>query len=196
MNKMTKMTWAIASLVSVGALTACQSTTAPHSMQNQNKHDRHVSAEHRKQFKDMRIQHHQAIRHMKQACNGQAVGQKVQIKVGENMVDGTCVATFKPDRGEMKRVMREGQPNYGQRNGMHGQRGEAMTDEKRAALVKQYDQRLAERQAHQQAVLQACQGKKDGTAVQLKWSNQTVKGTCNVRFQPKHPLNLPSKSSV
>ena len=68
------------------------------------------------------------------------------------------------------------------------QRGEPLTDAKRAELTKQFDQRLAERQAKQQAILKACQGKTDGSAVAIKVGEQQINGQCKVRFQPKAPV--------
>ncbi len=53
-------------------------------------------------------------------------------------------------------------------------RGEPLTDAKRAELTKQFDQRLAERQAKQQAIAKACQGKTDGTAIALKLVNSKL----------------------
>ncbi len=62
------------------------------------------------------------------------------------------------------------------------------TDAKRAELTKQYDQRLAERQARQQAMRTACQGKTHGKAVQVK-RRQTNNSMANVSFTSS--LNQP-----
>ncbi len=43
------------------------------------------------------------------------------------------------------------QADRGQFRGMHMHRGEPLTDAKRAELTQQYDQRLAQRQAREQA---------------------------------------------
>ena len=50
-------------------------------------------------------------------------------------------------------------------------RGEVLTDAQRAELTKQFDQRLAQRQVHQQAMRQACQGKKTGLQYRSRWVN-------------------------
>ncbi len=71
---------------------------------------------------------------------------------------------------------------------MHMRSAEPLTDAKRAELVKQFDQRLAERQAHQQAIAQACQAKANGTAVQIKSGERTIAGKCEVRFIPNAPF--------
>jgi hypothetical protein len=79
---------------------------------------------------------------------------------------------------------------------MHMQRGEPLTDAKRAELTQQFDQRLAERQAKQQAIAKACLGKADGAAVQIKAGGQTINGKCEVRFQPKMPAQPAAPAPV
>jgi len=91
--------------------------------------------------------------------------------------------------------MRGDQADRGEFRGMHMQRGEPLTDAKRAELTQQYDQRLAERQARQQTATKACQGQTDGKAVQLKVGTQTVDGKCIVHFQPKAPVSAPNKAA-
>ena len=205
MNKMTKIALATASVLSVGALTACQSTQAPKDMeQSQHMHshyqkDRHMTPEHREQFEKMRTERKQVMQDIKKACDGKAVGSAVQVKAGEQTLEGTCAISFKPNRDEMKRgehrPMRGDQADRGEFRGMHMQRGEPLTDAKRAELTQQYDQRLAERQARQQAATKACQGQTDGKAVQLKVGTQTVDGKCIVHFQPKAPVSAPNKAA-
>lgn len=173
MNKMTKIALATASVLSVGALTACQSTQASKDMeQSQHMHghyqkDRHMTPEQREQFEKMRTERKQDMQDIKKACDGKAVGSAVQVKAGEQTLEGTCAISFKPNRDEMKR----------------------------AELTQQYDQRLAERQARQQAATKACQGQTDGKAVQLKVGTQTVDGKCMVHFQPNPPVSAPNKAA-
>ncbi len=94
---------------------------------------------------------------------------------------------FKADRKEMKshRDMKaEHRPmRADMRRGM--MHGEVLTDAKRAELTKQFDQRLAQHQAHQQAMLQACQGKKrrDCCTDQDGRTNHQWQMSCSV-FQP------------
>ena len=205
MNKMTKIALATASVLSVGALTACQSTQAPKDMkQSQYMHghyqkDRHMTPKQRKQFEKMRTERKQVMQDIKKACDGKAVGSAVQVKAGEQTLEGTCAITFKPNRDEMKRgehhPMRADKADRGQFRGMHMHRGEPLTDAKRAELTQQYDQRLAERQARQQAATKACQGQTDGKAVQLKVGIQTIDGKCIVHFQPKAPVSAPDKAA-
>lgn len=109
MNKMTKIALATASILSAGALTACQSTQAPKDMkQSQYLHghyqkDRHMTPEQRKQFEKMRTERKQVMQDIKKACDGKAVGSAVQIKAGEQTLEGTCAISFKPNRDKMKR---------------------------------------------------------------------------------------------
>lgn len=195
MQAMTKIALISASVLSMGALTACQSTSnVPNNEHRQmmkhhheGKKQHHLSPEQREQFKAKRAERLQFAKQLQQACDNKAVGSAVQIKAGDKTIDGSCTIVFKADRKNMQgqRGMKgEHRPMRADvRGGM--MRGEALTDAKRAELTKQFDQRLAQRQAQQQAMLQACQGKKDGTAAQIKAGEQTVNGQCHVRFQPK-----------
>lgn len=199
MQAMTKIALISASVLSMGALTACQSTSnVPNNEHRQmmkhhheGKKQHHLSPEQREQFKAKRAERLQFAKQLQQACDNKAVGSAVQIKAGDKTIDGSCTIVFKADRKNM-------QGQRGEHRGMKGEhrpmradvrggmmRGEALTDAKRAELTKQFDQRLAQRQAQQQAMLQACQSKKDGTAAQIKAGEQTVNGQCHVRFQPK-----------
>ena len=79
------------------------------------------------------------------------------------------------------------------RGGMN--RGEALTDSQRAEMVKQYDQRLSERQALQTAFANACKGQTHGKAVQVKAGTQTIDGQCIVHFQPNAPIKMTKAAS-
>ena len=192
MQTMTKIALISASVLSMGALTACQSTSNvpnndhPHMMKHHEGKKQHLTPEQREQFKAKRAERMQFAKQLQQACDNKAVGSAVQIKAGDKTIDGTCKMVFKADRKEMKshRDMKaEHRPmRADMRRGM--MHGEVLTDAKRAELTKQFDQRLAQHQAHQQAMLQACQSKKDGTAAQIKMGEQTINGKCHVRFQP------------
>ncbi|WP_180163262.1 hypothetical protein [Acinetobacter sp. YH12069] len=194
MKQMTKMALIGASVLSMGALTACQSTTAPKDndhgrmmKQHHGDHDRRMSPEQREHFKQMRAEQRQVFADMQKACNGKATGSTVQVKAGDKNIDGTCTMVFKADRQDMKKARGEHKPMRGDMRGQM-QRGEPLTDAKRAELTKQFDQRLAERQAKQQAIMKACQGKTDGSAVAIKVGEQQINGKCEVRFQPKAPV--------
>ncbi|WP_180049978.1 hypothetical protein [Acinetobacter sp. YH12144] len=194
MKQMTKMALIGASVLSMGALTACQSTTAPKDndhgrmmKQHHGDHDRRMSPEQREHFKQMRAEQRQVFADMQKACNGKTTGSTVQVKAGDKSIDGTCTMVFKADRQDMKKARGEHRPMRGDMRGQM-QRGEPLTDAKRAELTKQFDQRLAERQAKQQAIMKACQGKTDGSAVAIKVGEQQINGKCEVRFQPKAPV--------
>ncbi|MCL6241976.1 hypothetical protein [Acinetobacter amyesii] len=194
MKQMTKMALIGASVLSMGALTACQSTTAPKDndhgrmmKQHHGDQDRRMSPEQREHFKQMRAEQRQVFADMQKACNGKTTGSTVQVKAGEKNIDGTCTMVFKADRKDMKKARGEHRPMRGDIRGQM-QRGEPLTDAKRAELTKQFDQRLAERQAKQQAIMKACQGKTDGSAVAIKVGEQQISGKCELRFQPKAPV--------
>lgn len=214
MNSMTKMALVGASVLSFGALTACQSTnTAKDKDSDQTRmmhghhqnYERKMTPEQRQQFQQARTERKQLVEQIKQACDGKAAGTAVQIKAGDKTIDGTCVMTFKADHQAMKKMRAEQQqmkgeyrPRRGEMKGMHMQHGELLTDVKRAELTRQFDQRLAQRQAKQQAMLKACQGQAPGKAVQLKVGAQSIDGKCEIRFQPKAPVTMtpPVKSAA
>lgn len=190
MNSMTKIALVGASVLSMGALTACQSTNTVKDTDNDHarmmhghhqKHDRKMTPEQREKFQQARAERKQVIEQIQKACDSKAVGTAVQVKAGDKTVDGTCVMTFKADhkaakhmRGEHRSMKGEHRPMRGDINGMQMKRGEPLTNAQRAELTKQFDQRLAERQAKQQAILKACQGQTDGKAVQVKAGAQTI----------------------
>ena len=111
--------------------------------------------------------------------------------------------TFKPEhkagqkmRGEQRSMKDEHRPIHGEMgNAMHMQYDEPLTDARRAELTQQFDQRLAKRQAIQQAIAKACQGQIHGKAIQIKVGMQTIAGQCEIRFQPKAPV-MPSPVPV
>ena len=201
MNAMSKIAIITASVLSVGALTACQTTSTPKDAKDPQQFKEHhperkMSPEQREQFKKHQAERKEFAEQIKQACEGKAVGQSTQVKVGDKTIDGTCVSRFKVDRKDMKEMRDSHRPMKGEHRPMKGdlrgpmgqQQREPLTDAKRAELTKQFDQRLAERQAREQAIVKACQGQKDGKAVQIKIGEKTVNGQCQVRFQPNVPV--------
>ena len=214
MNSMTKIALVGASVLSMGALTACQSTNTVKDTDNDHarmmhdhhqKHDRKMTPEQREKFQQARAERKQVVEQIQKACDSKAAGTAVQVKAGDKTIDGTCVMTFKADhkaakhmRGEHRSMKGEHRPmrgdinsmqmKRGDINSMQMKRGEPLTNAQRAELTKQFDQRLAERQAKQQAILKTCQGQTDGKAVQVKAGAQTIDGKCAIRFQPKAPV--------
>lgn len=186
MKAMTKIAIVSTGLFSLGALTACQTTTTPQKDPRSMKghEQKRMSPEKREAFKQHKAERKQAFAQMQKACDGKAVGSAVQVKAGERTIDGTCIIKFKADRKEMKHVRGEHRPMRGEVRGLDQKRGEPLTNAKRAELIKAYDLRLAQRQAQQQAIAQACAGQTDGKIVQIKMGEKSVNGKCEVRFQP------------
>jgi DNA polymerase II large subunit len=190
MNLMKKMVFATCGVLSVTALTACQSTPAPqehphHAMDG--RHADRLSPEQRAERDQMRAEHKVMLKQMRQACDGKTVGQTVQVKAGTQTMDGQCHMVFQPDH-KRGHEMRMGQaPMQADEGMMRPQRGEKLTDAQRQHMVQQFDQRLKEKQAFQQALETACKGQTDGKAVQIKAGDQTLSGKCSVRFFPNQP---------
>ncbi|AMW79702.1 hypothetical protein AMD27_12910 [Acinetobacter sp. TGL-Y2] len=208
MNAMTKIAMLTTGLISMGALTACQTTTAPQEQNSghvkaHHKQDR-MTPEQRELYKQKRADRQQMFEQVKKACDGKAVGTAVQIKAGEKVINGSCEIHFKADRKDMKHMRGEHRSMKGEHHGvMKGEvrsfkqnRGEALTDAKRAELTKAYDQRLAQRQAQQQALAKACVGQSHGKAVQIKVGEKTVNGQCLVRFHPEKMHNQASTKAA
>ena len=200
MNTRSKIALITASVLSAGALTACQTTTSPNDAKGPHKfdgprHERQMTPEQREQFKK-RVEERKAFaEQIKKACEGQAVGQTTQVKIGDKTIDGTCVAHFKIDRKDMKNLRDGHRPMKGEHRPMKGefnkgphQNREPLTDAKRAELTQKFEARLAEKQQRQQAITKACQGQKVGQTVQIKVGDKTLNGQCQVRFQPKAPV--------
>ena len=175
-----KMGVVFSTLTVAALLSACQST-AP--AQEKRMHaGKHKSMQ-------MHGRHHQ--QHMRgqiqQACQGKTAGEKIAVQVGERNIQGSCQLSFVPER-QAKAAKRSVRGQYNTpKLAVHpykGQYGVALTDAQRAELVKQYDLRLAQRQAQQNAIQQACQGKKADTKVSLKLAEQSLTGQCQLKFQP------------
>lgn len=190
------------SLVTLAALTACQSATSGNmgyaERMHHGKYGQKFTPEQREHMQIMHGMQRQAMQQMQTACDGQAVGTTLKIKVNDQSIEGTCNMRFSADRSEMQKLRGEYQAMRG--NHMRGNttmmnmhRNQPMTDAQRAELTKQFDQRLALRQVHHNAMLQACQGKANGTATQLILGEQTINGKCEVRFQPNAPV-APTKT--
>ena len=196
MKPMTKIVLISASVLSMGALTACQSTSNMHDKKDHPRMMKHHDGQKQHRFTpEQRAQRMQLHKQIQQACDGKAAGSAVQIKAGDKTIDGQCKIAFKADRKGIKGQRGDFRGMHGEHHPMRGEfrgglnRGEALTDSKRAELVKQYDQHLAERQALQNAVTKACQGQSHGKAVQVKVGTQTLDGQCMLHFQPNAPVS-------
>lgn len=194
MKTMTKIALVTASLLSMGALTACQSTQGPkedhqgHMMGEHRGHHHKMSPEEREQMKQMRAQHKEMRQQMQKACDGKTIGQTVQVKAGDKTLDGTCNIVFKADRkamGEMKRDFAHGDKEHGRMMRHDGPRMKDMTEEQRAQIQQQFEQKRAERKAQWEAVQKSCVGQADGKAIQVKLGDKLLDGKCVVKFQPQ-----------
>ena len=203
MKNHTKIALVTASLLSMGALTACQSTSAPKhehdSRMMGHQHGHRMSPEQREQFKQMRAERKAMHQLMQQACEGKTAGQSVQVKSGEKTVEGTCNMIFKADRKathDMDRGFSHGPRAERYRGENH--RGERhmqqMTEEQRAQLQQQRQQKRTERQAQWDAIQKSCVGQSNGQEIQVKLGDKTLAGKCVVKFHPQ--LKADNKAST
>lgn len=199
MKANTKIALVTASILSMGALTACQSTTSPKPeqdgrMMGHHKHDRHMSPEQREQFKQMRAERQAFHEQIQKACDGKTVGQTAQVKAGEKTVDGTCNMVFKADRKALRELKGDFRQDQGRmmhdRSGHHrGDRHmQQMSEEQRAQLQQQREQKRAEHQAQWETMQKACAGQTNGKTIQVKIGEKTIDGTCFVKFQAQKPV--------
>ncbi|MDO5542454.1 MAG: hypothetical protein Q4F77_04000 [Acinetobacter sp.] len=198
MKQMTKIALLGASVLGMGALTACQTSNDLTERQQVRMFKQHYaqdgqrfSPEQREQYRAMRAEHRAFRGQIQQACDNKAAGTNLQLKVGDKTLAGTCTMRFQPDRQSFKQHRQYAmQQHQAMRANMPRmpQRGEVLTDAQRAEMTKQYDQRLAQHQAHQKAMRAACEGKTHGQHVQVKLGEQQLKGQCLVRFQPNQPI--------
>ncbi len=210
MKSNTKIALVTASLLSMGALTACQSTSAPKhehdSRMMGHQHGHHMSPEQREQFKQMRAERKAMHQLMQQACEGKTAGQSVQIKSGEKAVEGTCNMVFKADRKtshEMGRGFHHNQSHMTHETRAERYRGEnhrgerhmqQMTEEQRAQRQQQREQKRTQRQAQWDAIQKSCAGQSNGQTIQVKLGDKTLEGKCVVKFQPQ--LKADHKTTV
>ncbi|OTG83226.1 hypothetical protein B9T31_14140 [Acinetobacter sp. ANC 4558] len=205
---MTKVSMAITGLLAIGALTACQSTPNTKDLNDSKKmhnssHNRDTSSDHRREMKTMHAEQRNEMRQRKNICEGKLAGSTAQIKMKDQQIDGTCTLVFQPNDKEYKQMRGKNRPmqdehssiyNKMKNSGMRMHHNEPLTDARRAELTQQFDQHLAQRQAQQKAVSQACQGRNVGTAIQIKLGEQVINGQCNVRFIPNQPMMPIQKS--
>lgn len=96
MNQLAKLALLSTALFSMGALTACQSINKPQEPMmektpHMHHHRPHMSPEDMEKRKA-------AFEQFKQACNNQPVGAKVQVKLGDQTIAGSCELRFQPER--------------------------------------------------------------------------------------------------
>lgn len=156
-------------------LSACQSNTQV----QQPKHERML-----KQHQDGRMAKHQHMRSMhkatQHACVGKKVGDPVNLTLGQRQLNGSCEMVFMPERGQ--KALKS---HYKMQASQPKSRNSVLTDAERAEMVKQFDLRLAQRQAQQKAIQTACQGQSAGKAVHITFADQTINGQCQLKFKPQ-----------
>ena len=198
MKAMTKIALVSASVLAMGALTACQSNPSPkeghdgRGMMHGDKHHR-MSPEQREQMKQMRAERHEFKKLAQTACDNKAVGSTVSFKVNEKSVEGTCAINFHPDRGAMKALRDTDRvKDHDNRHDRHRfKRGQELTAEQKAQFEQQraerkaqFEQKRAERQAKWDAIQSACNGQTNGKQIQAKVDDKLIAGTCVVHFKP------------
>lgn len=204
---MTKIALVSASLLEYGASTACQ---LPRAVQDKD-------GDHPRMMRDHHPKHERTLhpssvssgnrpvanadnfmKSMKQPVTAKRPVLRSKSRQAKNPCGGPAWPRSSPD-WEMKNMRREHRDMQGW-NERHAYDAIPWTADgcERAELTQQFDQRLADTSAHQQAVFKACQGKANGTAVQVKVGTHSVNGTCEVRFQPNSTVqqNLHYKNDL
>ncbi len=212
MKAMTKMALVSASMLAMGALTACQSNPSPkeghegRAMIHGEKHHK-MSPEQREQIKQMRAERHEFKKLAKTACENKTVGSTTSFQVNGKTIDGTCAINFHPDRDAMK-ALRDTNRTKDHANSQerhHFKRGQELTAEQKAQFEQQraerkaqFEQKRAERQAKWQALQNVCTGQSNGKQIQAKIDDKIIPGTCFVHFKPNarsdmmgHPMHAP-----
>lgn len=124
MKLITKSIILAASLISMGALTACQSTTAATEKSSEHRmmgkhHDgeyrghHHGKRDHMKRMNPEKMTPEQRAKwdqrqaerkarfdQIQKACEGKTAGQTVQLTVGDKTINGSCEMKFKPSKME------------------------------------------------------------------------------------------------
>ncbi len=197
MKAMTKIALVSASILSMGALTACQSNPGAkegadgHPMMHGGEHHK-MSPEQREQMKQMRAERHEFKKQAKSACDNKAVGSAVSFQVNGKTIDGTCAINFRPDRDAMKALRdTDRAKDKADHTKLHFKRGQELTADQKAQLEQQraerkaqFEQKRAERQAKWEAIQSACAGQSNGKQIQVKMDDKLIPGTCFVHFKP------------
>lgn len=186
MTKTLKLMVIATSVVSASLLSACSSTT----QKPQYKEQRMLKHKDQRMHKQDRAHMH-TYRQIAQSCEGKKEGEKVSITMGERVISGQCNKVFVAEHGQTQKN------GFKTRNQMkpHQQlrrQDTPLSDSQRAERVKQFDQRLAERQAKQKAIQQACQTQSIGKNIQVKFSDQSINGQCVLKFKPDAQIVKPA----
>jgi hypothetical protein len=179
---MKKFAIAAAALGGTLVLTACQSNTQVQQPKHERMMKHHQDARMMKHHDGRMAKHQRGMHQANKACESKKAGESVSLTAGQRTINGSCEMVFMPERGQ--KALKS---NYKTKTDVKAitPRNSVMTDAERAEMVKQFDLRLAERQAKQKAIQTACQGQSVGKAVQIKFAEQTVQGQCQLKFKPQ-----------
>lgn len=178
MNKISKLALVCATVLSMGSLVACQSSSNLNTTAQDNqhpygaKHGKHrgqpMTAEQKAEFEKRRAEFEKQA---KQACDGK-VGQTVKFTLDDKTIEGTCEIGIKREKPQDTQGAMP--PKDGK---LDGKKGDKQSKSDR-------EQRRAEMKAKEQ---QACAGKL-GQKVSVSLDNdRTLEGTCEVMFKPNKP---------
>lgn len=200
MNTLSKIAIATATLLSMGALTACQSTATRPDQPQQGHHLRHGHQMTPQEQEQRRANFEQ----MKQACDGKNAGDAAQVSFKDKTISGQCQLSFRPNpppAGQAMPQPRDGQPapqnaqlpppqdgqpapapQNGQlppppQNGANGQPPMPPKDH----MMKHHKHR-----GDFKAFQHVCDGRTAGQALKVTFKDKTVFGTCEVQFRPDH----------
>lgn len=197
MKAMTKIALVSAGIISMGALTACQSSQSPKEQHGRmmDHHAHKMSPEQREEKKQMRAEHREFKKQLKTACDNKAVGTAISFQVANKTIDGSCVVNFRPD-GDAMKLLRDAKnadhiKDKANRPDFHLKRGQELTaeqkvqlDQQRAERKAQFEQKHAERQVKWEALQSACAGQSNGQQIKAKIDDKLIPGTCFVHFKP------------
>jgi hypothetical protein len=133
---------------------------------------------------DRDVQHVPRHRMNTDVCKGQAAGSKTQMQWRDQTITGQCQLVFIPESPTREQRLKHREHWQSSTPKMRLQKDEILTDEKRASLVKEYDQRLIEQQARQKAISNACKGQSAGKTVSIQLAGNKQSGRCDLVFIP------------
>ena len=170
MNALSKITIATAALLSMGALTACQSTA--------NRPDQPTRGSHHHPLTDQEKEQRRAnFEQMKQACNGKSVGDSAQVTLSNGKtITGQCELGFRPTHpaGQMA-------PQNAPMPAPNATGDQPPMPPKDQAMMRHHKHR-----GDFKVFQHVCDGRAVGQALKVTFKDKTVFGTCEVKFRPDH----------
>ncbi|WP_343595675.1 hypothetical protein [Acinetobacter sp.] len=202
MNTLSKITIATAALLSMGALTACQSTA--------NRPDQPTRGSHHHPLTDQEKEQRRAnFEQIKQACNGKSVGDSAQVTFNNGKtITGQCELGFRPTppAGQMA-PQNAPMPAPNATGDQPPMPAPNVTGDQPPMPPK--DQAMMRHHKHRgdfKVFQHVCDGRTAGQALKVTFKDKTVFGTCEVKFRPDHhhkhffkheaPKNAPAVSTA